>query len=282
VIERQRTAVAALHAELSRRLALSPRKEAVVFVHGYNTEFDGAVFRCAELSHYMGRQFVPIVYTWPAASAIGPLRGYTHDRESGEFTSFHLRQFLLALAECPGLERVHLVAHSRGCDVATTALRELKLSLGNDPKLAGQRLKLGQVVLAAPDLDWEVTQQRLGADRIPFMARRFTVYVSPNDKAIALSDWLFGSVRRIGQLGHEDLSAIQQTALHSLGTLNVVRVTRTTGGVGHDYFVSDPAVLSDLILLLRDDRPPGVAHGRPVKATDGGFWELDKNYMAPK
>ena len=40
----------------------------------------------AELWHFLGRQGVPILYTWPAG--FGGLRGYTRDRESGSSPSF--------------------------------------------------------------------------------------------------------------------------------------------------------------------------------------------------
>jgi len=30
-----------------------------------------------------------------------------------------------------------------------------------------------------------------------------------------------------------------------------------------------------LILLLRDNRPPGREHGRPLKAIEPNFWEIE-------
>ena len=69
----------------------------------------------AELWHFLGRQGVPILYTWPAG--FGGLRGYTRDRESGGFTIFHLKQFLRLLASTPELEELNIIAHSRGTDV---------------------------------------------------------------------------------------------------------------------------------------------------------------------
>ena len=52
--------------ELQERLALTARKEAYIFIHGYNNTFEDAVFVIAELWHFMGRGGVPIAYTWPA------------------------------------------------------------------------------------------------------------------------------------------------------------------------------------------------------------------------
>lgn len=49
---------------------------------------------------------------------------------------------------------------------------------------------------------------------------------------------------------------------------------------GHDYFISSPAALSDVILVLRDHLPPG--EGRPLLNREGGFWELRDGYLDHK
>src|SRR5438094_218234 len=110
---------------LRERLAQTPQKDVYIFVHGVNNAFDDAVFRAAEVWHFMGRVGVPVAYSWPAGR--GGVRGYAYDYESGEFTVGHLRQFIKLVAECPEVERVHVVAHSRGCEIAMSAARDLQL-----------------------------------------------------------------------------------------------------------------------------------------------------------
>ena len=44
--------------------------------------------------------------------------GYTYDPESSEFTVYHLRETLEIIASVPEVEKLHLIAHSRGTDVA--------------------------------------------------------------------------------------------------------------------------------------------------------------------
>ena len=102
----------------------------------------------AQLWHFMGRVGVPVVYTWPAGHP-GLLRGYQYDRESGEFTVFHLRQALELLADCPDVEKIHIIAHSRGTDIAMSALRELHIGARAAGLDTRERYKLGTVVLAA-------------------------------------------------------------------------------------------------------------------------------------
>ncbi len=55
-----------LHALLAERLALTPRKELFVFVHGYNNSFESGAFRVSQMWHFTGRGGVPVLFSWPA------------------------------------------------------------------------------------------------------------------------------------------------------------------------------------------------------------------------
>ena len=107
------TVRSAVHEILRQRLAVSPRNEVLLYAHGVANTFDDALYTTAELWHYLGREFVPVAYTWPAGRG-GLLRGYTYDRESSEFTVFHFKRFLAWLASLPEVEGIHIIAHSRG------------------------------------------------------------------------------------------------------------------------------------------------------------------------
>ena len=130
------------------------------------------------------------------------LPGYNHDRESGEFTIYHLKQLIRHLAMVPELEKIHIIAHSRGTDVASTALRELLIEARGAGNLLRETMKIGHVILASPDLDMEVVRQRFGAERFDNACEHLTIYVSSKDKAIGLAEWLFQSKQRLGQLRH--------------------------------------------------------------------------------
>lgn len=260
---------------MGRRLALTPRKEVFIFVHGINNTFDNAVCRVAGLWHFLGREGVPIAYTWPAGAP--GLFGYFRDRESGEFTIFHLKQFLRVLSQCPELEHIHVIAHSRGTDVALSALRELFIearAAGDDLR---QRFKIRTIVLAAADVDLEVAQQRIVAERMGNGAEQSIVYVSPNDRAIGLSQWLFNSIDRIGNLRVQEFQAVRQS-LPPGDRLQFINVEERTGFLSHSYFLDNPAVSSDLVLVLRFNRPPGVEHGRPLIPLYEGFWLIKPDY----
>jgi len=268
------------------QLALTPRKEVFVYVHGFHNDFDDAAFAMAELWHFLGRIGVPIIYTWPAGRP--GLFGYTYDRESSEFTVYHLRRVISYLASFPEVEKINIIAHSRGTDVAVSALRELTIAAraaGNNPR---EYYKIHNFVLAAPDLDAQVAIQRIVGDYLTLSADRFTMYTSPADRAIGWSTKLFASPRgRIGNLQVVDLPEELRKAMEaSSANFAVINFLSTSNksdsnadSFGHSYFRNAPTVSSDLILMLRDDLDPGPP-GRPLEYLGSKFWRVPPGYPA--
>lgn len=267
----------ALHGVMRDRLAHADRKDVYLYVHGFNNTFEDALFRLSMFWHFAGRPGVAIAYTWPAGR--GGLTGYAYDRESGEFTVFHLKLFIRALASCPDVERLHIIGHSRGCDVVCTALRELNIETRAKDLRTQEQLKLHNLVLAAPDLDADVFEQRVAIEDLHLAAHRMTIYFSQTDFALAASAWLFGGGERMGNLTPGKFSPDARRKLAALKSVHMINCDVSGFSTSHDYAFAHPAVASDLILLLRDDLDPGVAHGRPLSAEFEGVWEIDNEYL---
>ncbi len=272
-------AAEAFERELERRLALTPRKEVFVFVHGFNNDFAWAAFVAAQVWHFLPRQGVPILYSWPAGR--GGLRGYTYDRESSEFTVYHLRQLLRALIECPKVEKIHLIAHSRGTDVATAAVRELMLEERRPGELVGRVPKIANLILIAPDLDLQVASQRLAADYVPLAVGRLTLYVCEKDRAVNLANWLFEGIRRLGQVRVHDFTDEQKRYMRAANTVQFIDARVKVDFLGHGYFHDNPAVSSDLLQLLREDCDAGEDDCRPLQREQDLFWKITDDYLAP-
>jgi esterase/lipase superfamily enzyme len=273
----KQTAVDEFQNELRRRLALSPRNEAFVYIHGYKNSFEDAAIRTAELWHFLGREGVPIVYSWPAGHP-GLIRGYTRDRESGEYTIFHLKEFLRALSACPEVDFIDIIAHSRGTDVLVSALRELKIFIegtGQDPQAV---YKIEDVVLAAPDIDVGVARQRFTADRMYRMFMELTIYVCSKDRALGTAEWLFQTPGRLGKLRPEQMVESDRQRLAQVRRGGVVDARIRTDLTAHAYFMANPAASSDLILNLRYNRLPGAEHGRPLTEIAPNWYILDDDY----
>ena len=102
------------------------------------------------------------------------------------------------------------------------------------------------------------------------------------DASLRQADWLFGSKGRLGQFETADLTLRRTELLRHLPDIQIIDA-RVAGSwfSSHDYFHSHPALSSDLILLLRDNRRPGAENGRPLASEAGGLWRIDQDYPAP-
>jgi len=242
--------------ELEQRLALTTRREVWIYVHGYNSSFDDAAFRIAELWHFLGREGVPIVYTWPSRPAI---LAYASDHESSEFTVTHLKQFIRDVASCPSVAKVHIIAHSMGTSVAMSAIRELTIETRGAGRDITTECKLGKIILAAPDLDPDVVSQRFGAEGVLNAGEGFTVYVSKYDKAMNVATRLFARMNRLGRCRWRDVYGEDpsQTTVKALSHVTFVNAEVQVGFLAHAYFLDSPAVSSDVVLALRYDTKAG-------------------------
>ncbi len=84
-------AVAAFNGRL---LKLKPSdRHVLLFVHGYNTRFEEAVYRFAQIAHDAGAPVVPVLFTWPSR---GRLFDYVYDRESATYSRDALEALLQA------------------------------------------------------------------------------------------------------------------------------------------------------------------------------------------
>ncbi len=262
---------------LRARLTASDKKDVVMFVHGFNNGFDVAASTLAGLWHFSGRHGVPLLYSWPASH--GGLRGYFVDRESGEFTIFHLKELLRTLFALDELRGIHIIAHSRGTDVVTSALRELLIENrgGNGNPMRDFRIK--NLILAAPDLDFGIIRQRLMAEAFGTAVGQVTIYTSASDRALGLSQVIMDGIR-FGLLGADDVEVRERRIFKSVGNVDFVRVENVSGFVGHAYYYKDPRVSSDIIRIITEGAAAGSVR-RPLKRTRENFFSLPEHYLRP-
>jgi esterase/lipase superfamily enzyme len=221
----------------------------VLFVHGYANTFQDAAFSMADLCHFLGREFVCGIFSWPAGGSRGLMAGYNVDRESGEFAVQHLKQTIRLISRNAGVERIHLMAHSRGTDVLASALRELNIEAYAAGSSVGGGLRIKNIVLLAPDIDADVAAAKIfgvvsdpdlplrraeAARSLPAAGAHITSHVPPRQGADA-SQTLFGS-----SCGGIDVALSQEQAAKA-GVSCLVDSSRcegTPGFLGHSYFTS--------------------------------------------
>ncbi len=270
VVLRHKIAESQILKKLAQSVAASGRKEIVVFVHGYNNSFDDAVKSAAQLCSDFGpRDFTCIALTWPAGGSKGAFFGYNVDRESGEFSVSDVIKALRIVSATPGLREWHFIAHSRGTDVLSSALKDLSIeSYVSDTPMS--KRKAGNIIFAAPDMDLDVAFSRLFApvsdpdllhgrksapDVILNPGRlHLTVYASDGDKALGLSEFLYGSQLRLGRLDAHSNPDAMRLAPHFADLADFISVEGGEGLIGHSYFLSNPRVREDMTALVRDHK----------------------------
>ena len=218
---------------------------AMVFVHGYNTGFDNAAYRVTQIAHDSGYPGTPVLFSWASG---GRTTDYVYDKESASAARDQLEGTLRLLAQS-GARRIDIVAHSMGTWVTMEALRQLALT--GDRDLGG---KLGDVVLASPDIDVDVFKSQMRRYGKP--ARPFILLLSEDDRALKLSGILAGSRPRVGDYRNAaDLAEYGVT---------VVDLSAVEGGdsLNHTKFADNPMLVKLLGQRLRED--DGFASEREV------------------
>ncbi len=245
---------------VKERLAASSRFEdhAVVFVHGYQTQFDSAVYRTAQITYDMDFDGAAFLYSWPSG---GTLQGYTYDRESAAQAEIYLRQFLTMVAQETGAKTVSVIAHSMGNQLVLRVLQDLKRSLPDG-------LKLSQLILAAPDVDRDSFENIVGS--ITGVAKGITLYAAANDQALQISRRVNGGVPRAG-----DVPASGPLVLEGVDTIDATATSMDTLGINHSGYAENNALLNDIKQLIQTGlRPPEsrVPTLERITTDRGDYW----------
>ncbi len=263
---------------IAERLRSANQTDIILYVHGFNVSFEKAVLGLNDVWHFGGRQAVPIAYSWPSGS--GNLFGYFTDRESGEFTVYHLKETLRVISSMPEVENIHIIAHSRGTDITTTALRELVIEHRAAGKKPTESLKVKNLIMAAPDLDYGVVTQRLIAEKFGPAFGQITIYMNEGDSALGVAQGLMRGIR-FGKLTADRQSEREAQIFNNVKNVSFVNVKDVSGFLGHGYFSQHPGALSDIITLIRTGSKPGTQE-RPLTHIEGNFWALDRSYLTNK
>lgn len=92
-----------------------------VFVHGYNTNFQEALFRLAQMTADAGvKDAAPILFSWPSE---GSIAGYVADKDAVTYSRDQLAALLTTLTRQETRGPVTVVGHSMGGWLTAEALR---------------------------------------------------------------------------------------------------------------------------------------------------------------
>jgi esterase/lipase superfamily enzyme len=246
------------------RLAASNRYKdhALVFVHGYNTSFDYAAYRTAQIAYDLQFDGAVFVYSWPSGGAVA---SYTYDRESAQAAEPYLRQFLDLVVKQTGAKSVSIIAHSMGNQPLLDVLKDMRSS-------SPQEVAINEVILAAPDVDADNFANV--AQRIEGIAKGVTLYAASNDRALIVSRNFWRNPRA------GDVPAAGPLIVPGIETIDITAASTDSFALNHAGYAENNDLLQDIgKLILSGLRPPDqrLPALRRTSSPKGDYWR----YTAP-
>ena len=219
------------------------RRDVGVFVHGYNTNFQEALFRLAQLSADAQPMTVPVLFAWPSEAAI---TGYVADKDAVTYSRDYLAHVLSMLAGERSVREVAVAGHSMGAWLTMETLRQLRLQ-NRDSVID----KL-QMVLAAPDIGLDVFRAQIAT--VGPMSPPLTILVSKDDRALAVSSGLSGGRERVGTLDVTD-PRVQEVARQADLSVIDISTVNASDPLNHDRFITFAAIYSSVAADGRHSDP---------------------------
>lgn len=241
--------------DLRVAMAEGERCDTLVFIHGFNVSFTGALQAAALLAQGLdvgGTPLNVVVFSWPSDGSAVPWMSYYSDREDARASGpsiarafLKFRDFVLALDEQDYCQRrVHLLTHSMGAYVLRQALQAL-IAKDRD----GLTRLFDQILLAAPDEDDDAFEHDDKLQLLPRIGRQVTVYYNPNDKGLTVSDRTKANPDRLGSDGPRLVDLIPKKVA-------LVDCRAVAGAadpfVEHSYYVRSQAMTDDMSAVMAD------------------------------
>ncbi|CCM78331.1 alpha/beta hydrolase [Rhizobium mesoamericanum] len=204
---------------------------ALVFVHGFNNTYEDSVFRLAQIVHDSKMEATPVLFTWPSRAE---LTAYEYDKESTNYSRTGLEQALRTLAADPNVKDITIMAHSMGTWLAMESLRQMGIRDGH------VNSKIHNVILASPDIDIQVFAKQfveMGEPR-----PKFTIFVSQDDKALAVSSFITGRVSRLGAINPTEEPYRSKLEKAGITAIDLTKV-KTEDGLNHGKFAESPEIV---------------------------------------
>ena len=204
-------------------------KRVFVFVHGFNTPFDRAVFRFAQLAHDADAEAAPVLFSWPSR---GHLLDYSRDFDNASYSRSDLAELLKVAAASPSVREIVILAHSMGSWPAVEAVRQIALRDGSVPR------KISNLILASPDLDVGVFRRQI-EDMGP-KRPQITLFTAQHDRALQLSRFIARGATRLG--GIDPTQEEYRAQFAGLSGITVIDLSAINAGdrINHDLFAASP------------------------------------------
>jgi esterase/lipase superfamily enzyme len=219
-------------ANFDAHIRRTPGRRVLIFVHGFNTRFEEAVYRFAQIVYDARVNVAPVLFTWPSG---GNVTDYVYDRDSAMYSRDALEAVLQALVKDPNVDSISILAHSMGNYIVVESLRQMSI------RNRGLSPKIQDVMLASPDIDVDVFRRQIAEIDAGPRPAQFTLFLSRDDRALGLSSFLARDSTRLGAL---DPNKEPYRSILEQGRVQVVDLTgmASTDFTNHGKFASGEVV----------------------------------------
>jgi esterase/lipase superfamily enzyme len=264
-----------------------PGRNLLVFIHGFDNDFEASITRAAFNREWFAQSGVPaadttvVAFSWPSLGRLLdlplPWGDYRRDQTLAGQSGFHMMSFLAGLqpildhARATG-RRVSLLAHSMG-NLALQAAVESWFSHGN-----GDALLFEEVILAAADErydSFEFPEPGRLSD-LYRLGHRISIYFSRADSVLVLAAAINLGAKRLGQDGpHNRFDTTRfPPAQYRMIDCTGFRDYAFNFASSHQYYRRSPSVRADIAQVMtgfsqavssrasRRRRAPSLARGR--------------------
>ena len=239
---------------LMTEFAEETRDAPVLYIHGYYIDFSKGCRRATVFKENAGLEGKFLWFSWPSD---GSLVNYARDEVNLYWSVPELAGTIVDLHDRFGSGNVDLAGHSLGGRGLVLALYEVAATRPD--------LRFGEVVLLAPDMDFDIFRKLL--PRVRPLVQSITVYTSDADKALDVSEQVHG-YPRLGQSGNE------VEVLTSVEVVDVSELTAMSTN-GHLYHIYNKEVGADLSQLLNQGKPANERSG--LERVGSNLWKVMPN-----
>ncbi len=236
--------------DTARHKMVTHKRDTLVYVHGFDFTFREALSRAAALKSFLAVEMNMFVLTWPSEGKKVPIVSYYADRKDVEASGEAMGRAFLILArymeklkdEDRCERKIHVLAHSMGNYAFRHGVQAVLRRIGNYPP----RL-LGRVILAAADEDNDTFEDDTKLKPLPRLCEHVTVYHTPRDRALTVSETTKGNPERLGSDGPENARLLNDR----IAVVDVTPVlSKDPDPTNHQYYRLNPSVRDDIRQVL--------------------------------
>ena len=211
-----------------------------VFVHGFNNNFQEALFRLAQMTADAEVDGAAVLFAWPSQAKV---TDYVADRDAVTYSRDQLVDLLTMLAANRSIAEISVIGHSMGAWLTVEALRQLRLARNN---AVINRLN---VILAAPDIDVDVFRAQM--EVVGPLSPPMTVLVARDDIALAWSGRIAGARQRVGTLAVDD-PRVEEAALKANIRIIDISTLKASDAFNHERYANLAALYRRLAATESD------------------------------